>query len=1009
MTASLSQLKTAVYQEIETILQQRCGQAERNFAWLHRNINPYFFITMADEPEALASLAGGLHTLRHNRRLVLADRERLLIQASLSEPGSLYRSFSRLKEKTISYAEVCHSYQPVPRSGRLLEIQRFEFDRRQHAEIAAAGAVRLPRRLKQEVQAVFSREYRDPLAACNRVLRLLWLNNEHYVRISPPERVARIVKLYLDVCRHDGLFFAVENNETLAGNGETRLLFAVGNPHESGFLAQVVEIFNRFALGIHRAYCLNISNGVNAYFLGTFYVAGRDGSLLREDSPLYQTIKTELYNTQILANTGRIYNNFLVKGVMSAQEATLVETMIAFCHTTLAHSRPDVFNLGEIKRAFQYNPDEALSLARLFALRFAPGVEQRQERYEENYRQVEAEIAAYNTGHRHLDEIRRTIFRTALLLVRYTLKTNFYVPEKHALAFRLDPRYLEKLAPEFTADLPSGARPFRITFFYGRYGAGYHIGFSDIARGGWRTILCRSADDFIANADTIFREVYVLAHTQHLKNKDIYEGGSKMAVVLDVSDLGDRNQVTQRLYKLQFGMLNAFLDIFVTLAGRARHPAVIDYYGEDEPIELGPDENMHDEMIELIARQSVKRGYILGPALISSKRVGINHKQYGVTSLGVITFAEITLRQLGIDMYRDEFRVKITGGPNGDVAGNALRLLLERCPRVRILLVVAGSGVAYDPAGLDHRELKRLVLRGNITDFAPEALSPGGFILYRKNKRQEGLRELFCRRERRQNGVDEQWITTDDFFREFDGLLFTVTADLFIPAGGRPETIDGRNWQRMFTAEGQPTCRAIVEGANSFLTPDARLELQKRGIIIIRDAAANKCGVISSSYEIIANLIFSEAEFLAHKEAYVADVLQILEKRARDEAQLIFRRYREAAGALPYTEIAKRISMEINDNYDRLFTFFQSRPRLAASPVFRPVILAHLPAFVGSHPRFRARIRRRLPVKYYAAILASELAASIVYRGGWELDYATSLKNYVKKQFPAQAGKNERG
>jgi len=32
----------------------------------------------------------------------------------------------------------------------------------------------------------------------------------------------------------------------------------------------------------------------------------------------------------------------------------------------------------------------------------------------------------------------------------------------------------------------------------------------------------------------------------------------------------------------------------------------MDYYGEDEPIEIGPDENMSDPMIEFIAAQSLK-------------------------------------------------------------------------------------------------------------------------------------------------------------------------------------------------------------------------------------------------------------------------------------------------------------------------------------------------------------------------------------------------------------------
>jgi len=65
-------------------------------------------------------------------------------------------------------------------------------------------------------------------------------------------------------------------------------------------------------------------------------------------------------------------------------------------------------------------------------------------------------------------------------------------------------------------------------------------------------------------------------------------------VVVDAVGLDSPTLVTQRLYKVQYGILNAFLDLFVTRNGRAKHPNVVDYYGEDEPIELGPDENMSD-------------------------------------------------------------------------------------------------------------------------------------------------------------------------------------------------------------------------------------------------------------------------------------------------------------------------------------------------------------------------------------------------------------------------------
>jgi glutamate dehydrogenase len=359
------------------------------------------------------------------------------------------------------------------------------------------------------------------------------------------------------------------------------------------------------------------------------------------------------------------------------------------------------------------------------------------------------------------------------------------------------------------------------------------------------------------------------------------------------------------------------------------------------------------------------------------------------------------MRELGIDMRRDAFTVKLTGGPNGDVAGNALKLLLARCPRIAVKLVLAGSGVACDPAGLDRDELGRLVLTANIDDFDPARLNPGGFIMSRREHRRDGLMERYRKVMRTADGVEERWITADEMNREWDGLIFTVDADLFIPAGGRPETIDESNWERLFGADGKPSCRAIVEGANSFITPAARIGIQKRGVVVIRDAAANKCGVISSSYEIIANLLFSEREFLAHKREYVADVLGILERRARDEANLIFQRHREAGGTRLYTEIAAAISNAINDHYARLFAYFQTHPQFARSPRFQPVLLAHLPACIGDNPAWRRRIKR-LPVKYVFAILASELASTIVYHGGWEVDLADSLKRFVKRYFPGE-------
>jgi glutamate dehydrogenase len=984
--AAEQRLPSTIHQTIK----QSYLQSASNLDWLRAHFHPYVFIDMQNEVEAISTLSTWLHTLARNRRMVLADHDKQLIVASQHGPGSLYESLGSLPEREISYAHFAVSDAPLPGSDQYLEIQRFEFDRKARQEIALAKT-EIPLGVKRKLMAALRSRYPGfDFAELDQLLRILWLNNPDYVRTSPPMRVARILWLYQKTIQHGGIYLDVETPAAASGQRELRLMFAVGNPPQRAFLQQTMEVFRRLGVNVTRAYCLTICNEFHPYFLSTFYVTTEDGGPIDKASELFRQLQRELYNTQILTTASMVYREFVVNGVMSGDEALLINAFIGFCHTNLAHNQPESFDLEGIMRAFHNHTDISLQLVKLFRARFDPRIVARESSYQQVLDETERIVDGYNTGRRFLDDFRRTIFRCCVSFIRHTLKTNFFVLEKHALAFRLDPAYLAELDSKFTCDLPV-ERPFRITYFYGRYGSGYHIGFSDIARGGWRTLITNGRDDYVTCANTMFRENYVLAHTQHLKNKDIYEGGSKMVVVLDAAGETDGELVTQRLYKLQYGLINAFLDIFVTEDGRARDPRVVDYYGEDEPIELGPDENMHDAMVELVARQAVKRGYLLGIGIMSSKQVGINHKEYGVTSTGVVKFAEITMAELGIDIHHQPFRIKFTGGPNGDVAGNAMKILLERCPLMQVQLIVDGTAALYDPAGADHTALAAVVLKDDLDGFAPAALHPGGFLIYRRQTRREGLRELFKKVIKTETGLVEQWVSNDEFYREYNSLIFTVPADLFIPAGGRPETVDSNNCSRFFAEDGTPNTRAIVEGANSFITPAARVTLQRGGIVILRDAAANKCGVISSSYEIIANLMLSEKEFLSHKQRYVADVIEILNRRAEDEARLIFKRHRKHGGALLYSEISDAISGEINGHYTRLFSYFQKNPHLCRQALYRKAILNHLPEILRRERRFRNRVDG-LPEKIKYAILASEIASSMVYRNNEDETFAEMIE-----------------
>jgi glutamate dehydrogenase len=108
-----------------------------------------------------------------------------------------------------------------------------------------------------------------------------------------------------------------------------------------------------------------------------------------------------------------------------------------------------------------------------------------------------------------------------------------------------------------------------------------------------------------------------------------------------------------------------------------------------------------------------------------------------------------------------------------------------------------------------------------------------------------------------------------------------------------------------------------VEGANIFNTPEARDELFKNArVVIVKDSSANKCGVITSSYEVQASMMLSQQEFLTIKDEMVADVVEKLKKHAQVEADLLFRAYSLFPGDLPH--FSERISNAINRMTDAI-------------------------------------------------------------------------------------------
>jgi len=964
-----------------------------NLNWLVNNMHPYLFVTLASEKESLPNLCMNLHTLGENHQLVLRETDEKFIIATLNKPGTLFKTLRTIRDKRIIYAEMIHSDTLLPDQEHELEIQKFHFyTEKDEPESTSFFRGKGPiRKALQEHYPHFNFKEFDI------IFHYFLKNNRDYVLLSPARRVARGMWLYQSAIREGGAFLDIEPMLDEKGREQSRLVFSVMDPLPEGYFGEVIEIFYRLNIATRRNYMVEIEDPEQRVTILTAYIATRDGKSIHRHMPIFSSLEAELHNTKVINTQDRTYQELVTSDIVTGPEGSLLSAINTFVHTNMAHSSPYRFDWHETQDAFFSHLQLTQEILQLFKGKFDPDPEKRMptQALEKENQRIQSLIDEYNTGHAVLDETRKIMFRVALLFVRYALKTNFFVTHKRALSFRLDPHYMEHLPREIRANLPPDL-PFRITFFYHRQGSGYHFGFSDIARGGFRTIITRNKDDFESAMNTIFKEAMVLAHTQHLKNKDIYQGGSKLAVVMRAFDLKEQEKAINRLYNLQRGIIDAFLDIFITRDGKPVDPKVVDYYGEDEPIELGPDENMHDSMIEWIAERAKERKYILGGGIISSKKIGINHKEYGVTSLGVLKIVEVALKELGIDSHREPFSVKLTGGTNGDVAGNEIKLLVANCPKVKITSITDASGVIYDPKGIHKQELSRLIHKADIDAFSPNHLNDGGFILYSRQRKREGLVDLFKKVVRTKQGIEEEWVSADEFHRQFENFIFSHYTDIFVPCGGRPETIHDGNWQKLFDKDQNPTTRAIIEGANSFISPGAREKIQKQGIIILKDSSANKCGVICSSYEIIGGLLMKDKEFLQNKEEYVKDVLKVLEKRAIDESELIFQRHNRSQDKKLYTDISNEISDEINELTDTIYDHLVAHPEKLGKPAYQKALLVHFPEFIQERKKFRQRIKD-LPFKYRAAMISTEIATQSVYHGGLEVTFEDKVEQFVRK------------
>ncbi len=843
--------------------------------------------------------------------------------------------------------------------------------------------------------------------------------NPLFLRSLTSERLLLALDMFVRAKSRDNCQYEVRYNEDWKEKKEMpslQIVFAWRSVPKYNFLYRMAKTIFRHRLSIKRVNAIYVDPfSAQNVLIMSLGLHGMNGKAAWEEADM-QDFLQELVTLKYFEGMEEIEKAFVDTGMVRGNLGNLIKATTYFVHQVLVHADANMYSLSHIEEGLCRHPELVSLLMEAFEMRFHPEKHDLSE-FQKKRNAFYSLVDQLDTGNEVNDVKRKNILKQAMNFVEHTLKTNFYRNNKTAFSFRLDPKYLDNVPYDRKEKFPE--LPFAIFFIKGFHYAGFHIRFKDLSRGGLRSVIPEKFEQMMAERNHVFAECYNLAYTQQKKNKDIPEGGAKGVIFIEpyekrqieaeiyrqeMEEAGlDQNTIqatVQKYFKEQklehlHHSQRSYIEAFITLLnctpdGKLKAKHIIDYWQKPEYVYLGPDENMHNEMLEWIAGFSKYYGYKPGGAFISSKpSVGINHKEYGVTSFGVNVYMEEVLKYMGIDPKKDPFTIKMTGGPDGDVAGNEMMNLYRFYPKTaKLLATIDISGTIFDPDGLDLSVVAQLFEQQKSIRFYPaEKLSEGGFVLDTKTKKEQSalVHKTLCLR-KSGGKLIEDWLSGNEVNHLLRLNVHQVNADIFVPAGGRPRTLSDHNVKDFLDEQGKPTAKAIVEGANLYLSPSARRFLEKLGVLIIKDSSANKGGVMCSSFEVLASLCLSEEEFCKEKKHLVEEILGVIQAKSKEEADLLLRNH-QATGAF-LTDISDKISERINHYMYALLEYLQgvTLSNDPKDPLTVALLNYCLPVL---RTKYKDRILSEVPDVHKKAIIACHVASNLVYHRG--LDWSPSI------------------
>jgi glutamate dehydrogenase len=429
------------------------------------------------------------------------------------------------------------------------------------------------------------------------------------------------------------------------------------------------------------------------------------------------------------------------------------------------------------------------------------------------------------------------ILRSFLAVIQAVIRTNFYVPNRQAIALKLLPRQIP--------DTPEPRPVFEI-FVYSPRMEGVHLRYGLVARGGLRW--SDRAEDFRT-------EILGLVKAQMVKNTVIVPVGAKGGFYCKrLPDPRDRESwLAEGLACYQL-FVCSLLDVTDNIVDDVVEPPadVVRYDGDDPYLVVAADKGTAT-FSDVANKLSMDSGFWLGDAFASGGSAGYDHKGMGITARGAWESVHRHFREMGLDPQTSDFTCVGVGDMSGDVFGNGM--LLSR--HIKLVAAFDHRHVFIDPEPDPARsweERARLFAlpRSSWVDYDANLISEGGGVFPRALKSIAITEQM-----RRTLGIDKavQAVTPAELvqacLRAPVDLLWNGGIGTFVKAVTETQDDVGDKSNDALRVDGcEVRAKCVAEGGNLGLTQLGRIEYAETGGRINTDFIDNSAGVDTSDHEV---------------------------------------------------------------------------------------------------------------------------------------------------------------